>query len=160
MEVCYACTWYLTIYITCYTSLEHLTSGCKVVSTTGWHWNCDICFYSGNPTIHIYRISTFSSISFTKQLLSLIREQYWSISGSDIAHKIVQNCVVCFRAKPRFWKNYLKTEWHLLCLSLLVAWIIQVPSFKYIEETEVTKLTRFGCLYSFVSLPNWFIRNS
>ena len=34
-------------------------------------------------------------------LLTSIRDKYWIISGRNLARKIVNNCINCFRAKPR-----------------------------------------------------------
>lgn len=34
-------------------------------------------------------------------LLYSIRERYWPIRGKNIARKVVHNCVICFRNKPR-----------------------------------------------------------
>lgn len=37
-----------------------------------------------------------------QQLLSSIREQFWPISGRNLARKTVHDCICCFKAKPRF----------------------------------------------------------
>lgn len=34
-------------------------------------------------------------------LLSSIRDKYWPVSGRNLARKIVHECIVCFRAKPK-----------------------------------------------------------
>jgi len=35
-------------------------------------------------------------------LLSSIRETYWPIAGKNLAKRVVHECIVCFRFKPRF----------------------------------------------------------
>lgn len=36
-----------------------------------------------------------------QQLLYSLREKYWLLSGRSLCRKIVHNCVICFKAKPR-----------------------------------------------------------
>lgn len=43
----------------------------------------------------------------TQLLLNLLRQRYWIIGARSLAKRVVHNCIVCFRARPRMLEQFM-----------------------------------------------------
>ncbi|XP_050293738.1 uncharacterized protein LOC126734245 [Anthonomus grandis grandis] len=54
-------------------------------------------------TYLVFKHEHFNSFHCSPQLLlARVREKFWPVSGRNIAKKVVRECILCFKFKPRF----------------------------------------------------------